>query len=449
MRSRGWLPRMWVGAGGDERKRRIRSRKGAVLPGRAAWAMAATAAAASTLMAVGSSDAATAAVAAAQKCGGAPIKAMTIASLSGPLATFGKDIPNAAKAADDAANRGCSLGRPLDVTVCDDESTANGAAQCGTEAKQEGYLAIVGFTEGSGNSDQGALAAQLPAVFNAWNTAWDGDSKLSYSSWAQQAQAPATIDVAKALGVKALTLVGVDIAPLQLVASFVQPLTVAAGLGYTQVFFAPTTTDFSATAAQILADPTGAISIYDQSPTPLVDELQSLGANFTQRPMIYGEGIISPQVIASTSALSGAYDVGQVVSSAATSNPGIAQMRSQFKAAGIPFSSNISLDGVHEWNAVHDLAEALAGLKHSAIKSLTSATLVKAVVDHGLYNTASEAPFNFQKRASFTNPLLAKAYAVDRVYSTKYVVLQVHNGVEKPITGWEDENKTFTLNSGA
>ena len=27
MRSRGWLPRMWVGAGGDERKRRISPEK--------------------------------------------------------------------------------------------------------------------------------------------------------------------------------------------------------------------------------------------------------------------------------------------------------------------------------------------------------------------------------------------------------------------------------------
>ena len=412
----------------------------------ATWTMGLAVAAASVLVACGSSDAATGAAASAAKCDSTPIKVMTIASLSGSLATFGNDIPNAAKAVEDAANHGCSLGRKLEVTVCDDESTPNGAAQCGTEAKQDGYLAIVGFTEGSGNSDQGAEAAQLPAVFNAWNTAWDGDSKLSYVSWAQQAQAPATIDVAKALGVKALTLVGVAVPPLELVASFVHPLTTAAGLGYSQVFFSPSTTDFSATAAQILGDPTGAISIYDQSPTSLVDELKSLGADFSKRPMIYGEGILSPQIIASVPALTGAYDVGQVVSAADTSNPAIAEMRSQFKAAGISFSSKISLDGVHEWSAVHDLVAALGAVKN--IKSLTSAKLVKAVVAYGTYDTASEAPFDFQKRASFTNALLKKAYAADRVFSTKYVVLKIHNGVEQPVTGWEDENKAFTLKRG-
>ena len=122
-------------------------------------------------------------------------------------------------------------------------------------------------------------------------------------------------------------------------------------------------------------------------------------------------------------------------------------MGSHNSIAGLPFSSNISPAGVHEWSAVHDLVEALEPLKGGAIKSLTSASLVKAVVDHGLYDTPTESPFNFQQRAQFANPLLAKAYASDRVFSTKFVVLQIHNGVEKPITGFEDINKPLTLPS--
>src|SRR4051812_26447339 len=64
-------------------------------------------------------------------CSGAPLKMTTIFSQSGRLAVFGTDVPDAVAAAVAAVNKTCDAGRPLDVTVCDDQSTPNGALTCG------------------------------------------------------------------------------------------------------------------------------------------------------------------------------------------------------------------------------------------------------------------------------------------------------------------------------
>src|SRR6185437_215720 len=116
-------------------------------------------------------------------CAGSPLKFMTIFSLTGKLATTGNAVSDAAAAAVKSANSSCAAGRPIQVTVCDDQSTPNGSLQCGEKARSNGTLAIVGFTAGPGGSDQGAQTANLPGLFTADITSWDNTSKQSYPDY--------------------------------------------------------------------------------------------------------------------------------------------------------------------------------------------------------------------------------------------------------------------------
>src|SRR5262245_17286378 len=66
-------------------------------------------------------------------CPGKPIKLTSIISLTGPVT-----IPSATNGTQDgyevalkAVNGSCQIGRPLEIDVCDEQSTPNGSTRCG------------------------------------------------------------------------------------------------------------------------------------------------------------------------------------------------------------------------------------------------------------------------------------------------------------------------------
>src|SRR6476646_9916932 len=65
-------------------------------------------------------------------CTGAPLKFTSIASLSGPLSfpSLTTEAQNGLKAALQAVNGECSLGRPIEIVQCDDKGDPNEATKC-------------------------------------------------------------------------------------------------------------------------------------------------------------------------------------------------------------------------------------------------------------------------------------------------------------------------------
>ena len=63
-------------------------------------------------------------------------------------------------------NRECALGRPIEVSICDDGFDVNGNLACRRQAAEDGSLAIVSSV---GSFDDGAAASGLPGIF-LWGT---------------------------------------------------------------------------------------------------------------------------------------------------------------------------------------------------------------------------------------------------------------------------------------
>lgn len=375
-------------------------------------------------------------------CSGAPIKLMTFFSLSGPLAVFGNDVPQAASAAVKAVNATCAAGRPLQVTVCDDQSTPSGSIQCGEKARTNGTLAIIGDTAGPGGSAKGAETANLPAVFNVESTSWDNSSSLSYPDWYPLVVMAGQIRLAEALGKKSFTLAAVDIPDAHLQGEIGSSVAKSAGISFNPVYFPLDTTDFSSVAAQIVSANTGALDFLLPQPEQFITALSSVGANFNKMTLIASQGILTPQQQkALATSLESAYEVGGVIPPSVSDNPGIQQMAAEYKAAGETFSPQLSIYAVQEWTAIHALADALKPLSKSTLNSLTSQSLVKAVVDHGQYNLPTLAPFNFETGNPFPK---SSILGQGRVFSSYQQVFTFKNGVEVPVGSFQNVNGVFS-----
>lgn len=377
-------------------------------------------------------------------CSGAPVKLVTFWSLSGNLGVFGNDVPNAALAAVKAVNADCAAGRPLQVTVCDDQSTANGSIQCGTKARSDGDLAVIGATGGPGGSDEGAQTANLPALFTSDQTSWDNTSPLSYPDNFPLLAMAGQIRTAQALGKKSFTLAAVDVPDAHVQAQIGANVAKTAGLTFSQTYFPLDTTDFSSVAAQIVSSKTGALDFLLPQPEQFITALTNVGADFSQMALIADQGILTPQQEkALATPLEGQYEVGSAVPAAATSNTGIKQMQAEYKAAGVAFSPDLSAWAVQEWSAIHALATALKPLPKSQLDSLTAKTIAQAVVAHGTYNLSVIAPFNFQKNPFPASSILGQG----RTYSSYTGVFTFKNGVPTPVGTFQNVNGTFTLQS--
>jgi len=159
-----------------------------------------------------------------------------------------------------------------------------------------------------------------------------------------------------------------------------------------------TTTDYSSVAAQIVSSRTAALEFLVAQPAQFLTALTAAGFDPQKTALINVQGILTPtqkQTLAKT--LEGSYEVGGVIPASVTSNPGIQQMQADYQAAGKSFSPLLPAYAVQEWSAIKALAVALKPLSRSALGSLTSTSLLQAVISHGEYDLPTVAPFNFQK----------------------------------------------------
>jgi ABC-type branched-subunit amino acid transport system substrate-binding protein len=367
---------------------------------------------------------------------------MTIFSLTGKLATTGNAVSDAAAAAVKSVNATCAAGRPIDVTVCDDQSTPNGSLQCGEKARSNRTLALIGFTAGAGGSDQGAQTANLPAVFTSESSSWDGTSKLSYPNVNNRASNYGQVLLAKALGKTSFTLAAVDVPPAHLAAQVAENTASSAGITFNQTYFPLTTTDYSSVAAQIVSSRTGALEFLVAQPEQFLTALSAAGLDPGTTSLINVQGILTPtqkQTLAKT--VEGSYEVGGVIPASVTSNPGIKQMQADYRAAGKTFSALLPAYAVQEWSSIQALAVALKPLSKPALGSLTSDSLRQAVISHGEYNLPTVAPFNFQKQPFPASSILGQG----RTFSEYQQVFQIKNGQTVPVGGFQSLlNGTFS-----
>jgi ABC-type branched-subunit amino acid transport system substrate-binding protein len=388
---------------------------------------------------VGTSQGANAAslVAKTSSCTGSPLKVMTITSLTGPLAVFGNPYTPAAEAAERAINSNCSLGRPLQVTVCDDQSTPNGSLECGDKARSNGTLALIGSTTGAGGSDEGAETAGLPAVFTAAETSWDSGNKLSYPYNSNFLGTAAEVQLAKTLGRKSFMVAAVDVPDAHATVQILVKVAASLGITLKQVYFPLDTTDFGPVAAQILAAKPGLLTYFVPESAPFLTALSSAGLASSAVKTVVPQGLLTNQQEQEVAKIiEGSYEVGGVIPTTAASNAGIKEMKQEYRAAGETFSTSLSTGAVAEWQVVHALADALQPLGKAKLKSLTSKQLLQAVINHGTYNLPTLAPFNYQRLAYSKSSPLGGA----RIFSRGYQVFQYKKGVGQPVGGFRSLN---------
>jgi hypothetical protein len=369
---------------------------------------------------------------------------MTIFSLTGKLATTGNAVSDAAAAAVKSANSSCAAGRPIQVTVCDDQSTPNGSLQCGEKARSNGTLAIVGFTAGPGGSDQGAQTANLPGLFTADITSWDNTSKQSYPDYFPNAASAGQVLLAKALGKTSFTLAAVDVPPAHNAAQIASAAADQAGIKLNQKYFPLTTTDYGSVAAQIVSSQTGSLGFLVTQPEQFLTALTAAGLDTHKTSIIVTTGILTPaqdQTLAKT--LQGSYQIGGIIPSAVSENAGIKQMRADYQAAGKSFSDLLPTYAVQEWSSIQALAVALKPLSKSALGSLTSASLVQAAVAHGQYELPTVAPFNYQSNPFPASSILGN----ERIFSAYQQVFQLDDGRTVPVGSFQSLTGSFTVSN--
>ena len=112
-------------------------------------------------------------------------------------------------------NRECSLGRPIEVAICDDSADVNGNLACGREAAEDGSLAILSSV---GSFDDGAAASGLPGIFLWGTSAFELTNEQAYSSISGITVGMGGVSAAQAAGAEDFLLVLPDSPALQFVA---------------------------------------------------------------------------------------------------------------------------------------------------------------------------------------------------------------------------------------
>lgn len=366
-----------------------------------------------------------------------------IQSLSGPASFPGiaEDTDNGVKAAVTAINAKCQIGRPLQVTVCDDQSDPNQSTRCGQEAKADGSLALIG----TGTFDNGAAAAGLPGLLTTGTSTFDATSPDSYPAESPLVAILATLTAAKAAGASEYTLAAFQSAQTQFIVGQAQALGKQEGITVNPLFFPATTTDYAPLAAQIAQQKPGAIGMIAPAIVPLVNALASAGITPSKTPMFTAVSLMPPSVLAQLGAnADGIYLASSQVPPSDTENPGIKQMLAEYKAAGISQSpAGIGTWAVDVWSKVHILDTAIAALPAAQRANLTSKELVSAVVGLGVVNRPEFAPFDLQKAAFGDFPALTHF----RIFSDESLIVRVENGGYTVVAPFGSVTTPVKLNS--
>ncbi len=364
----------------------------------------------------------------AKPCPGEPLKFTSITILSGPLAVGGNRAKVGTEAAVNAINRECTLGRPLEVKLCDDKGDANANLACGREAASDGSLAILG---GTGSFDDGVTASGLPAIFGNGTSSFELTNEKAYSSVSGIALGMSGVTAVKARGAKDSSLVFPDTPILQFAGQLLQQVAALLDLKVDPIYFPADTTDFAPIAAQISERNAESIGLLPISPVVMINALAAEGITPQDKTMVIPAAVFTPEVVKELGdKLNGMLVVSQTLPPTDVDNPGIKEFRAELKANGDdPDDPDIDFATVTAWSNVKKLEGALLAATPEVRASLDSKSLVDAIVEHPI-DRPETAPYDFRKNQVPELPSLAGF----RVFTRKVAVLQMQDGKYKMLS---------------
>jgi branched-chain amino acid transport system substrate-binding protein len=385
-------------------------------------------------------EASSPATAAPSACPGQPIRLTAIASLTGPVAVDAGDVKDGLRVALGAINGECQLGRPLEITLCDDQSNPNESLACGRRAASDGSLAL--FDSLSSLPD-GPSVAGLPSVLNLGITTYDLTSPTSYPASAGPVTILAEVGAAKAAGASRVLFVAPDTAYTQVTSSMATTLGDQLGLEVDSLFFPADTSDFTTVAAQVADRDPEAIILLTPATLPFFNALATTGVSPADVPVITLASFVPPDVVNQLGdKIEGTYLVGQIVPPTETENAGIEQMRKEYRQAGLdPDDPRMSVYAVDVWSNAHILADALAALEPAELRTLNGDGIVSALV------AAAPIDFPTRSRFDFNNPALPEieSLAPFRIFTREAIILRVDDGKVRSVTDFIDVTTEFDL----
>jgi len=370
----------------------------------------------------GSSGSGTGTTAPSKPCPSQPIKFTEIVALTSPLGNAPRSFADGVNSAVDGVNRTCALGRPLQVTICDDKDDVNANVACGRKAASDGSLAILGSI---GSFDDGVKASNLPAIFVNGTSPFELTSTKAYSSVNGLALGISAASALKARGKASDTLLLPDTPTFEFAGSLLVKLAGMIGIKVDPIYYPQDTTDFAPVAAQVSEKNNDSIGMLPTNPVVVINALAQDGITPDKQDIVIPNGIITPdQMKQLGSALNGMLVVSEAFPPTDTSNPGIQEFRADMQADGKnPDDPNVNAGTVTSWSNVKKLEGALLAAGPAVIKSLDSQKVVDAVVNHPI-DRPEAAPYDFRKQAMPEVPQLSGF----RMFTRKVAVLQIENG---------------------
>jgi len=376
-------------------------------------------------------------------CTGAALKFTSIASLTGPLSypTLTTEAQNGLKAALQAVNGECALGRPIEIVQCDDKGDPNEATKCGRQAHDDGSLALFGS---SGSYPDGTSAANLPGVITGGGSVFDLTDPRSFSNSSPLTLVVGGAATAAAAGVHDALMVSIDSPITRTFVATSQDVAKGQNVNLDALFIPPDTTDFAPVAAQIADRKPSALGlILTTQMVPFFNALADENISPRDLPTFTAVILMPPEVLKQLgSKADGVYLLTQQAPPSDKDNPGIQQMLKELKDAGLPANGDeLSPAATGAWSNVHALVDILKKLPPSEIATLDQAKLVDAMAKAGPINRPEIAPFDF------TTPVFPdiSSLASFRIYSRQAMVMRVEDGKYVRVSSFSDATKPFKL----
>ena len=375
-------------------------------------------------------------------CPGDPIKLTTILSLSGPLVvgSASTGTTDGLKVGLKAVNGTCQLGRPLEVDVCDDKSSPNGATKCGREAASNGSLALFGST---GSFDTGTTAANLPGILGAGASVFDLTNAKAYAPISALTLVVGGASASYAAGARKALMVAIDSSITRTFMGTAVDVAHDLGVNMDVLWVPPETTDWAPVAAQVAERNPQAIGVALPSMVPFINALNNEGITPADVPIQTAVTLLPPEQIAQLgSKADNIYLVTQVTPPSDSTNAGVQQMKKEFAAAGVALDLKQSSPAVvTSWANVHIFADIVGKLPKAEIDSLDTNKLVDVFKNAPPVDRPEYAAFDFSKNAYPDIPALSAL----RLYSRQAMVLKVEHGGYKSVTPFGDATKPFKL----